>query len=99
MAVRNTDIFPQQSMSKERFVKNWKCFIQSLQIDLGQTGSNKWKLKWDPRMIFLHHSAFNHPGRVMMLIMIFICYIPGSLQKQRQDKLCSERIVLVLRIR
>jgi len=50
-------------------------------------------------MIFLHHSAFNHPGRVMMLIMIFICYIPGSLQKQRQDKLCSERIVLVLRIR
>lgn len=33
-------------MSKERLVKDRKCFIQFLQMVLKQSGSDKWKLKW-----------------------------------------------------
>lgn len=49
-------------------------------MELGQTESNKWTLLY----VFLHYLVFNHPGPVMMLIMMSISYIPDSFQKQRQ---------------
>lgn len=71
-------------MSEEGFIKNWKWLIQSLQVDLGQ--ADKWRLESDSCMIFPHYSLFNNPNRLMMLIMMFICYTLDSFQKQMKSR-------------
>lgn len=75
---------PPNCMSKERLVKDRKCFIQFLQMVLEQSGLINGDL--NKFMIFLHYSVFHHPNRVMMLIMMLIFYTSDCFQKQRKLK-------------